>query len=160
VSCNVVLYRDARNAASVVSIQGGRSYQEDKYAAELQWRDDPQAGFFGVFDGHGGARCSEFIAEAIPQQLKVELAKHADPSIALRNTFLQVDQVFLTKANLNHFEDGSTAVTALIANGQVTVANAGDSRCVLASNRKAIALSSDHKPGMLSRVRASLHEKL
>ncbi len=101
-----------------------------------------------MFDGLGGARCSELIAETIPQQLKAELVKHADPSTALRNTFLQVDQAFLTKANLNNFEDGSTAVTALIANGQVTVANVGDSRCVLASNRKAVALSSDHKPGI------------
>jgi hypothetical protein len=38
-----------RNAASVVSVQGARPYQEDKYVAKLSFRDDPQCAFFGIF---------------------------------------------------------------------------------------------------------------
>lgn len=44
---------------------------------------------------------------------------------------------------------GSTAVVALVCGGptpEVFVANAGDSRCVLARGSKAVALSRDHKP--------------
>ncbi|KAI5056701.1 hypothetical protein GOP47_0028519 [Adiantum capillus-veneris] len=41
---------------------------------------------------------------------------------------------------------GSTAVVALLQNDKIVVANAGDSRCVLARGGKALDLSTDHKP--------------
>ena len=41
---------------------------------------------------------------------------------------------------------GCTAVVALITDGQLIVANAGDSRCVLCRSGEASALSRDHKP--------------
>merc|ERR1719310_1132145 len=44
---------------------------------------------------------------------------------------------------------GTTAVVALVRHGkgaEVWVANAGDSRCVLAQKGKALDLSEDHKP--------------
>ena len=41
---------------------------------------------------------------------------------------------------------GSTAVVALLRGGSVTVANAGDSRCLLSRKGVFVALSDDHKP--------------
>ncbi|EPS67447.1 hypothetical protein M569_07325, partial [Genlisea aurea] len=41
---------------------------------------------------------------------------------------------------------GSTACVAVFRNNQITVANAGDSRCVLSRKGKAYDLSKDHKP--------------
>lgn len=41
---------------------------------------------------------------------------------------------------------GSTAVVALLQSNKIVVANAGDSRCVLARGGKAYDLSRDHKP--------------
>jgi serine/threonine protein phosphatase PrpC len=43
---------------------------------------------------------------------------------------------------------GCTACVAIIAKNQIICANAGDSRCVLFSNKQAIALSEDHKPDL------------
>ena len=43
-------------------------------------------------------------------------------------------------------QQGSTAIMALIKNGQIYVGNVGDSRAVLCSASKAQALSQDHKP--------------
>ena len=60
---------------------------------------------------------------------------------------MQTDGDFLIQANRLGWDDGSTAIVALIANDHIYVANAGDSRCVLSSDRKAVELSKDHKPG-------------
>lgn len=43
---------------------------------------------------------------------------------------------------------GATSVVALVTQSQIIVANAGDSRCVLSQNKKAIDLSIDHKPDL------------
>lgn len=43
-------------------------------------------------------------------------------------------------------DSGCTAVVALLKDNKLYVANAGDSRCVLSRNRKAIEMSYDHKP--------------
>jgi protein phosphatase 1G len=45
---------------------------------------------------------------------------------------------------------GTTAVVALVADNMLYVANAGDSRCVLSRNGKAVDMSIDHKPDMPS----------
>uniref|UniRef100_T1JKV7 protein-serine/threonine phosphatase n=1 Tax=Strigamia maritima TaxID=126957 RepID=T1JKV7_STRMM len=44
------------------------------------------------------------------------------------------------------FDSGCTAVVALLRNDELFVANAGDSRCVVCRNGKAIEMSRDHKP--------------
>ena len=49
-------------------------------------------------------------------------------------------------ANKCQWDDGSTAIVALIHENTLLVANAGDSRAVLASGGKYIPLSTDHKP--------------
>lgn len=41
---------------------------------------------------------------------------------------------------------GCTAVVALLVERELYVANAGDSRCVLCRNGKAVEMSLDHKP--------------
>ncbi|XP_028676149.1 protein phosphatase 1G [Erpetoichthys calabaricus] len=43
-------------------------------------------------------------------------------------------------------DSGTTAVVALIRGNQLIVANAGDSRCVVSENGKAVDMSYDHKP--------------
>lgn len=52
---------------------------------------------------------------------------------------------------------GCTACAAVVRRGSVTVANAGDSRCVLCRGGAAVDLSSDHKPDLpeeLERIEA------
>ena len=44
------------------------------------------------------------------------------------------------------YDSGCTAVVALLKGNQLVVANAGDSRCVVSRNGKAIDMSVDHKP--------------
>eukprot|EP01083_Nonionella_stella_P010735 30548_1 len=52
----------AGERAAVISIQGQRKYMEDTYQAipHLEGHDDWS--YYGVYDGHGGARCSVYVA--------------------------------------------------------------------------------------------------
>ena len=44
------------------------------------------------------------------------------------------------------YDSGTTAIVALLRGNQLTVANVGDSRCVLCRNGIALEMSMDHKP--------------
>jgi protein phosphatase 1L len=85
------------NAASVVSIQGARSYQEDKYVAKLSYRDDPHCAFFGVFDGHGGAKASDYLSQQLHLNVQRELQHNADVGEALRYVY----RPFIALCSLN-----------------------------------------------------------
>ena len=75
----------------------------------------------------------------------------------MRRSFERMDELAMgtcmrrTTASLCHCDpreaaiSGSTAVAAVLTNGNVVVANTGDSRAVLCRNGMAIPLSNDHK---------------
>lgn len=51
---------------------------------------------------------------------------------------------------------GSTAITAMVTDTHIIVANSGDSRCILVNNGAAVPMSEDHKPyneGEAARIR-------
>lgn len=131
--------------AGVKSIQGGRPHMEDTYMASINLRGNPKQAFFGVFDGHGGARTSQFSAanlhKLIAQQDFVQ-----EPAATLCTAFRQLDQEWLQYANRHECDDGSTAIAALLVNGTLHIANVGDSRAVLVASGRAVDLSEDHKP--------------
>ncbi|KAH8077142.1 protein serine/threonine phosphatase [Aureococcus anophagefferens] len=62
------------------------------------------------------------------------------------------DAAFLAEADRRNWDDGSTACACLLSvddeagSRKLVVANAGDSRCVLARGRHAFRASTDHKP--------------
>lgn len=69
-----------------------------------------------------------------------------DPRTSIPKAYERTDQAILT-----HSPDlgrgGSTAVTAILINGQkLWVANVGDSRAVLSKRGQAIQMSIDHEP--------------
>lgn len=64
--------------------------------------------------------------------------------MALKKAFMALDD---NVSNEDYAMDtGSTSCVILITENKIYCANAGDSRGVLCNNKKAIALSEDHKP--------------
>ncbi|XP_060212971.1 putative protein phosphatase 2C 53 [Lycium barbarum] len=122
-----------------------RGDMEDRYSAIV---DDAKNGskqaFFGVFDGHGGAKAAEFAVKNLGRNVITEVASKSEegPEEAVRKGYLTTDAEFL-KLNAN---GGSCCVTALVQNGELIVSNAGDCRAVMSRGGVAEALTVDHKP--------------
>ncbi|KAM3615831.1 uncharacterized protein V6R79_008442 [Siganus canaliculatus] len=122
--------------------------------------------YFAVFDGHGGARASQFAAENLHQNLVRKFpsgeTENLDKLIkkCLLDTFRQTDEDFLKKASSQKpaWKDGSTATCVLVVDDTVYVANLGDSRAVLCrveaggaaeggrGRPLTLALSKEHNP--------------
>lgn len=151
-------------------MQGWRNTMEDAHLMNQRVAGDAQV--FGVFDGHGGKEVAIY-AERHFVSLLTQNQKYQEGNIdiALKETFLAVDtqlrtvegakEIFRIQRDLpdsaavdgNAARDavataGCTAVVALIQRGTLYVANAGDSRAVLARGGKAIEMSMDHKPDL------------
>lgn len=65
---------------------------------------------------------------------------------AMRSGYLKLDAILRTLEEVEQEPCGCTAVSALITDSEIVLANAGDSRAVLGSNGTTIPLSFDHKP--------------
>jgi len=125
----------------IASEQGKRPTMEDAHSVVIgDWY-----GWYAVFDGHGGADIAQLAAKSLHTIASdAILKKTLDFSylFTLFNEFLDGTPDRKQKA----FEQGSTAVIALIQDGNLTVANLGDSRAVLCSGGKAVRITKDHKP--------------
>lgn len=122
---------------------GRRPNMED---VSIVLRDVPTSGaaLYGLFDGHGGREAAEFAAANLPKAISDRLIATASYEDAYIASFrqLQMDMrpwcVYV----------GTTSVIAVIEGTTLTVANVGDSRCVLCRGGAAQRLSVDHKPDL------------
>ncbi|KAB2044017.1 hypothetical protein ERO13_D01G048400v2 [Gossypium hirsutum] len=119
---------------------------EDYVVAEFKHVGDSELGLFAIFDGH--------LSQVIPDYLKSHLFDNIlnepdfwiGPENAIRKGYRITDQDILEKA-VDLGQGGSTAVTAILINGQkLVIANVGDSRAVICKNSEAKQLSVDHEP--------------
>lgn len=141
---------EAESARYSVYCKRGRKRveMEDRHSAALDLRGDPQMAFFGIFDGHGGSKASQFASENLCDRILEETITRTgdEESIkteeAVRNGYLRTDAEFL-KENL---KGGTCCVTAFVRDGNLIVSNAGDCRAVMSFSGAAKALTSDHRP--------------
>nr|2I0O_A Chain A, Ser/Thr phosphatase [Anopheles gambiae] len=148
-------------ASGSSSMQGWRISQEDAHNCILNF--DDQCSFFAVYDGHGGAEVAQYCSLHLPTFLKtVEAYGRKEFEKALKEAFLGFDATLLQEKVIEELkvlsgdsagsdaepgkDSGCTAVVALLHGKDLYVANAGDSRCVVCRNGKALEMSFDHKP--------------
>lgn len=148
-------------------MQGWRIDMEDAKITDLNV--DTDTAVFGVFDGHGGKEVALFVAKHFVDELKNnENYRSKRFDLSLSENFLRMDSLLNTQEGQKELmrlkrdlpdayeirpEEidcmaGCTAVVAFIRKNQLLVANAGDSRCVLAKGGRAIDMTTDHKPDL------------
>ncbi|TQD91165.1 hypothetical protein C1H46_023248 [Malus baccata] len=132
---------------SVYCKRGRRGSMEDRYSAAVGLGDDSRQAFFGVFDGHGGAKAAEFAAKNLNKNIADRLRGGSEEEIveAVKDGYLTTDVEFL-KGDVS---GGACCVTALIQKGNLVVSNAGDCRAVMSRGGVAEALTSDHHPSRM-----------
>lgn len=139
------------------AMQGWRLNMEDAHISNPEY--GPDMSLFAVFDGHGGPEVAKFCERHFGAELKknpnFEKGRY---DIALKETFLKMDEVLLTtegQAELRTLKQdgegaescaGCTANVCLLVGNTVYCANAGDSRSILWTRQSVVALSEDHKP--------------
>lgn len=151
---------DDRLIYGVSSMQGWRLSMEDAHSAILDLHHEAtqnnngktsdigsRLSFFGVYDGHGGSKISEFTGEHIHKIIaRQETFEKGDIEQALKDGFLATDRAILDDPEFGNDVSGCTVTVGIISSDKIYVANAGDSRGVLGIKGRAKPLSFDHKP--------------
>jgi len=119
-----------------------RNYNEDRVSIILNilrppskekelW---PKCSFFGVYDGHGGSACADYLRDNLHQFVIREPSFPWNPREALKKGFENAEKQFLELAQVDGNiteKSGSCAVVILIVEEMCFIANVGDSRAVL-----------------------------
>ena len=135
-----------------------RDYNEDRVSIILNINKPPErtaevwprCSFFGVYDGHGGAACADFLRDNLHQFVTRNEHFPGNPKEALIQGFARAESMFFeySKTQSPRDKSGSCAVVVLIVGDICYVANLGDSRAVMSGEGggKVYPLSKDHKP--------------
>lgn len=107
---------------------------------------DSLCAFFGVYDGHGGKRASDFAATALHRHILANERFQSDLKTAIREGFEKTEREFLDIARKDNMGDGTTALIAFIKQGKLYLGNIGDSEAVLSRNGTVVPLTTVHNP--------------
>ncbi|KAI5059983.1 hypothetical protein GOP47_0024403 [Adiantum capillus-veneris] len=130
---------------AVAAKRGRKERMEDSYTAATNFHGNPKQAFFGVFDGHGGKHAAEFAAANLSRHVSAALQHQKDAKTctedALLNAYRNTDAEFLNQ----RLSSGACAVSVLLNEGEMVVANTGDCKVVLCRGGKAESLSTLHR---------------
>lgn len=113
--------------------------------------DWPVCSYFGVFDGHGGSACADFLRDNLCSLIIKQDSFPDKPKAAIEDGFKEAENAWYKHATKNRSiieTSGSCAIVMLIVGEICYIANLGDSRAVLSAKlgTKVHALTKDHKP--------------
>jgi len=139
----------------MATMHGWIETMEDAHSVVLSLPKHSDTAFFGIFDGHSGSLCSQYVATHLYKNLD-ELSDLFDVKECAK-VCMSVDQAFLDSEEFKHDEDGSAGIFSLVqtlgnCRYKTFHGNIGDSRTVLAKFRgegqgyEAITCTHDHKP--------------
>jgi serine/threonine protein phosphatase PrpC len=105
-------------------------------------------GVFGVFDGHAGRQCSQFVAQEFPEMVARCNTAQLSPQV-LEHICLELDENWIITQN---DDSGSTAAFVVAVprpqDYQLWCGNIGDARVLLGRGTQLLHATTDHKPTM------------
>ena len=140
-----------------------RNYNEDRVSIIINMNKPknynkkiwPKTSFFGIYDGHGGNKCADFLRDSLHKLIFSDENYPENVSEAIKNGFLKAENEFLNNHSLDKNNNmniidrsGSCAIIVIIIENKMYVANVGDSRGLLSKNNGSeyIIITEDHKP--------------
>ncbi|OQR89515.1 phosphatase 2C [Thraustotheca clavata] len=149
---------DLKVTYGAASVTGQRNVNEDRHTAETSVIHDKPIGFFGVFDGHGGSKVSEYLASNLHQTFFNHIKQRPSPSLdrQLKEAMLVTDQAIYDRS----IEHGSTAICVAIRENEMAVASLGDSQAILSTyDGQVVDLCASHRPTQASETQRILEAK-
>ncbi|KAJ2764310.1 Protein phosphatase 2C 2 [Coemansia nantahalensis] len=121
---------------------------EDAHTTILKLGADGESAFFAVYDGHGGQATAKFSGARLHEFIVATDEYRAGKfDEAIKAGFLAADRELRESPEMAADSSGCTAVGVLVTkDGRLFCGNAGDSRCIISTGGRAVALSHDHKP--------------
>ena len=139
-----------------------RNYNEDRVSIIINMNKPknynkgkwPKISFFGIYDGHGGEGCSEYLRDNLHKLICTDENFPENITQSIKNGYAKAEKDFINNYGLSKNKEniidksGSCAIIILIIDTIIYIANAGDSRCLLSMNdgQKYIEVTEDHKP--------------
>lgn len=137
-----------------------KTAMEDRYAFKDCFCNDPQSGFFAIYDGYSGSmaaeKCACYLGEILERKIEGiynNSMKHEDVNAEIRaafnDAFAEMDRILLygVEEQSRNRWSGCSALTCLLRGNNLYVANAGNIRAVLCRGDGSIErLSHNHSP--------------
>ena len=137
-----------------------KTSMEDRYAFKDYFCNDPQSGFFAIYDGYSGSmaaeKCARYLGELLENKVESiyqTSMKHEnineEIAVAFNETFEEIDRILLygVEEQSRNRWSGCSALTCLLRGNNLYVANAGNIRAVLCRGDGSIErLSNNHSP--------------
>ena len=139
-----------------------RNYNEDRVSIIINMNKPkdynkgrwPKISFFGIYDGHGGEGCSEYLRDNLHKLICNNEYFPENVSEAIKLGISKAEQDFLNNYALSQNKEeivdksGSCAIIIILVDNNIYIANVGDSRCLVSMNNgnKYMEVTKDHKP--------------
>ena len=139
-----------------------RNYNEDRVSIIINMtkpenytkKNWPKISFFGIYDGHGGSKCADFLRDTLHKIIFSNEYFPENPEKAIKNAFLKTENEFINKIaidkNTGNILDrsGSCAILVIVIDTKIYVVNVGDSRGIMSLNggKEYKTITTDHKP--------------
>ena len=137
-----------------------KTSMEDRYAFKDFFCNDPQSGFFAIYDGYSGSMAAEKCARYLSELLEIKVERiyqtsmkheniNEEISVAFNEAFEEMDRLLLygVEEQSRNRWSGCSALTCLLRGNNLYVANAGNIRAVLCRGDGSIErLSDNHSP--------------
>ena len=147
-----------------------KDYNEDRVSvcslvkkpSSTKMKTWPKISYFGIFDGHGGEECSEFLKNNYMNYLVENANFPFDIKLSMIESFQKIEEDFFKLKCKDNLDDsdksGSCALVSVIFDNKVYIANIGDSRAIMSigGGTKVRQLTADQKPDNIKEFERAL----